>query len=74
MKPLQEMMHPWPGLRGPGRPGTKFDFAKIGVHHEKVDKELRYRKSNFEDLREKAEALVSDNVAFAVPKINITID
>ena len=44
------------------------------LYHVKVDKELRGRRSNFEDLREKAEQLVSEQVSFAVPKINITVE
>lgn len=43
-------------------------------YHNKVGKELKIRTSNFEDLRKKTEQLVSEQVAFAVPQISVTID
>ena len=46
----------------------------VWKYHKTVDKELKIRTSNFEDLRKKTEQLVSEQVTFAVPQISVTID
>jgi len=49
------------------KPKSNYEAVAVG-------KELKIRTSNFEDLRKKTEQLVSEQVAFAVPQISVTID